>query len=275
MFHPFGRSTTEGKPKLGCYETDALAGAEVIFKDGTVDLETTKLLNNHRAHYEFPEICQRFYKNGSVVGLRMPGGGLNTARVSHHYSQLGIDTTDGVSVRGINNLYAIGDSEGWTLSNYGLRLPGFGIAKSLNDAELVSKRHNSTEYIPRNLARENITTEIIGNGRLEDNEKLSKIIRTINTDSLLDLNFSDRPKREICDDWYDKLADLGASESAVWEISLGVARIHRLRTEGNIREPFSLTKDFVRSFDYELKGANELPYLNNNVEHSTRAGWRR
>jgi len=146
MLHPFGRAKIDGIPLMGCYETDALAGHEVYIGDGQGDfpyrdIETEELLRSHKAHYEFEGIMKRFTHNGGLVRLKHPDqDSYHYARVAHHYSQIGIATTENyVSVQGLNNAHAIGDTA--TINRYtggSVRIPGLALTACLVDADIVS-----------------------------------------------------------------------------------------------------------------------------------------
>lgn len=142
MIHPFGNCDMDGRPRSGCFETDELAGAKIYMNglsdNPQYDPYSTELLRDRQGHYHFPEIIQSYREHGSVTRLDLPSGESKLARVSYHYGQLGIHTTDGTTVMGTDNLHAVGDASSigyWT--GYNERFPGFALLKCLVDARLV------------------------------------------------------------------------------------------------------------------------------------------
>ncbi len=246
MLHPFGRAKSDGTALVGCYGTDDLSTATVIFNDdGHIDYETTELLRGHRAHDYFKDITRRFYDHGSVVTLDFPDRAPETARVSHHYSHLGIVTKDGVTVSGVNNLYAVGDASNlnyWT--RHTPRLPGFAFTKSLVDARLVS------EKITPSTSRIDIVAGDEG-GSFGKNDE-SKEIRAINTTRMMAAEFdelNDAGHRE----WKEAIISLG-KDSAIADISIAVAEAYRRKKLG-ILEPITINKEITG----EIKKEGGLP----------------
>lgn len=244
MIHPFGNCDSEGRPRLGCFETDELVGAKV-YLGGTatknmLDTETTALLEAHQAHYHFPAIAKRFREHGSVVGLELPDGSSTQARVSHHYGHLGIETTDGVSVAGIGNLYAIGDASGigyWT--NHKERFPGFALVKCLTDAALVtaSLQAKDTKQTPVTLA----DLQPVRGGTTNKNEVAAlKQLNTRHLDSWLSAADADT-KTAVASAWTEALS--GASfggGSVLHALSSAIAFAHKQVGGGNTSEPFRI-----------------------------------
>lgn len=120
MFHIAGYCNAEGIPKAGCFETDNLSGFQVYLQDNKaknqfnlLDKETTKLFEEHKAHYYFDVIAKKFIKHGGRIMLSPSDGGCNLfARVSHHYSHIAVQTQNGVNVSNASNLFAVGDASG-------------------------------------------------------------------------------------------------------------------------------------------------------------------
>jgi hypothetical protein len=252
MVHPFGNCDVTGQQRLGCFETDELAGVDV-YLDGLsskpkFDKETTNLLREHQAHHHFHEISQRFREYGSIVMLQSNDGQKRFARVSHHYAHIGIATSDGVSVEGVDNLYAVGDASGvgfWT--NYRERLPGFALVKCLVDAELTS---NALSLVGKSVrvadSSHRYAAENDGFGRIArvitaSEEKL----RYINTDylhSFLAHDPTDTHGREgIARSWSDSLQEAEQHEDTVLlrSISLAVAVAHQAIAAGRA-EPYKI-----------------------------------
>ena len=141
LLHPFARVSCKGRAAAGCLSTDDLDRVEVGFENGALDRRTTELLRDHRAHYHFPEIAQRFIEQHSPVVLRYADGRRMRCGVAHHCSQMGIQTADGVAIEGLTNAFAVGDASSighWTAHRP--RLPGTALTKCLLDAELVNER---------------------------------------------------------------------------------------------------------------------------------------
>ncbi|MBP6993960.1 hypothetical protein KBB12_01855 [Candidatus Woesebacteria bacterium] len=132
MTHPFGFCSRDLRSIPGCYETDAIAQHQVYDTNENRLYDVEDLLQRHKAHYHFPKISSDFWKIGGNISLVSSDKTVKKTRVSVHYNQLGIQTTDGVCVNNINNLYAVGDASGlnyWT--NHTERFPGFAIGNCL------------------------------------------------------------------------------------------------------------------------------------------------
>lgn len=234
MIHPFGRARPDGRALLGCYATDDLEGFTVMYPDGDNDNEITTMLREHTAHDYFPAITQKFWKKGGVVQLISPEGNKHWARVSHHYSQLGIQTSDGISVQGLENLMVAGDAGAWHLSNYATRFPGFGLSRCLFDAENI---------------RQALQTRTMG-GRVEmefrsasnenrHNSQPPAELKSINTHHLLS-HLLDQSGQEV-NDWSRALNKLD-SENILVRISKETARAHERLREGEIHEPYVIAQ---------------------------------
>lgn len=248
MLHPFGKyNKATGLPRTGCFETDRLAGAEV-FLDGLgekiFDAETTQMLANHEAHYHFPEIAERFRKFGSVVMLLMPNGKEEFAGVSHHYSHMGIETSDGISVKGANNMFAIGDASGigfWT--NHKERFPGTALVKCLVDARLLSDNIGRINCSNKLSVKSNDKTS--HSPSAHEQIQLEKEIKERNSKYLTEYIGSllvDRTKSfEIARFWEQSLlgVDENPQNSILRNISLSTARAHQANAAGQ-NEPIKL-----------------------------------
>lgn len=261
MFHPFGRCRPDGSPLPGCFATDELAGAEVYLSNGELDQEITRLLETHQAHDRFREIIERFISVAGepVVTLKYPDGRIAHARISHHYCQLGLLTTDGVSVEGMSNLYAVGDAEGWYLTNHQKRLPGFALSKCLVDAQLAS------EILPQSQKnQEGFGIEIEASASpatIEANsydEESSWAIRTCNTHYLLQVftNEGQPDKlRDIIKKWQKELANLGEKFGMyhpVLELSLAMIAAHQQRYCQETQEPININKQVIAELRREI-----------------------
>lgn len=236
MFHPFGKASPSGRVLRGCYETDALANTQVyldVFSDQPqLDAETTELLREHQAHYHMPEIVQRFRRYGAIVLLVDPAGGSRLARANHHYTQLGVSTTDGVRSAEVDNLYAVGDASGvgyWT--NGKVRLPGLALTKCLVDARLVGEQLADQRHQTTRLTR--ITSRPVRAG--ESVRQTGEKLRSINTQYLerFDAATDGQERKVQAAAWVDELQDVdGDLERSLLEFSLQVARAHQQTAEG-------------------------------------------
>jgi hypothetical protein len=144
MIHPFGNADSTGAPRIGCLETDLLAGAEVHVSQGDGTFREhprlTELLAKHEAHYHFPDIVRELSAGGGTTRLDLPDLRRLTATVAEHYYHIGVEAEeDGVSIAGTDNGFAVGDASGivaWT--DYQERFPGFALTKCLIDARVVT-----------------------------------------------------------------------------------------------------------------------------------------
>jgi len=247
MQHPFSRSDSQGGVLRGCYETDRLAGARV-YLDGlsnnpVFDEDTTELLAAHEAHYHFPEISRKFNEYGSVALLVFPDGDKKLTRVSHHHTQFGVPTVNGVDVASIDNLLAVGDAAGlnhWT--NHKERFPGFALTKCLVDAVVVVDQVQ--QYIDESPARLTITPYGL---RLPEvsNRTTEKNIRRLNTgfmNAWIDTDSKNPDIREkIADEWLDSLEETQLVEGgSQLGISKAIARAHKAVGSGKSAEPYAI-----------------------------------
>lgn len=139
MVHPFGNCGADGRPRVGCLETDLLAGHVVHGATGP-DEWASALLARHLAHDHLSELARRLSEQPQPLRLVDATGHVTHARTSQHYHHLGVLTADGVRIVGLSNAFAIGDASSighWTA--YRERHPGFALAKCLVDAELLAR----------------------------------------------------------------------------------------------------------------------------------------
>lgn len=253
MFHPFGKSMESGLTIAGCFATDDLANVEVTFTDGTIDRETMELLSRHEAHEKFDEICSRFIeKSNGVVRLCFPDGRIRHARVSLHHGLLGIDTEDGVQVKGLDNLMAVGDASSLGLvTAFRKRPTGVGQLKCLVDGLQVA---NVLKEKRRKDNTESHSLRIISNGgeykeTHQPNFHERGIIRKINSKALISTTFGQNTN--LLDEiqrWRDDLSSLGIPESLPIRMSMVLinAQERKLREGVNFKEPFLITELSVR-----------------------------
>jgi hypothetical protein len=252
MFHPFGRSKPDGSPLLGCFETDKIAQSEVYFSDGIFDEETTQLLREHKAHECFPQICKRFLKYGGVVKLIHPDGRSTFARVSHHYSHMAIETSDGVNIVGVDNLLAVGDASNLGFWNgHKERLPGFALLKCFIDAELVQGRIGQLSEKERRQSLNQEKLDEKPDSVMSDRDLLPRL-RAINTKALFDLTFGNLPdRRPDTLSWISNLHllnNLQGKDNLV-DISLRMADTYRKKLiDPGIREPIKIERDLLPVF---------------------------
>lgn len=257
MFHPFGKSDKEGNIRNGCFETDKLSGATVYFaspdRKDDLDEETTLQLKKHEVHYEFPQIVERFRKNGSVVRMEIPtkeGMSEEFARVAHHYGHIAIETTDGISVKGANNLYAVGDASGlgyWT--NHQERFPGFALLKCITDAGLMTDVLRDTETEGKPIQEREITYPTAELPGAEDRNAYKKI-REVNTKFLdqIYLVNDGKYKNRIATNWMNELVayDGPIRDTPFLGISITSAYAHAQTALGK-KEPFQLNQELLVS----------------------------
>lgn len=252
MFHPFGKCDKDGNPKLGCYETDKLAGVDVFFADGRKSEDVTDLLLNHDAHNHFPEISREFVDNGSVVRLVFPNGVESYARVSHHYSHMGIKTDDGVRVSGTENLMAVGDASNlgfWT--NHKQRFPGFALLKCFVDASLIAGRVGEMSVSSRMSPVE--TKKSYGREGDEDGE-MPDALRHLNTKMLFEINFGKESTRnEAASSWVAESSRAAReSKNVLVRMSRDLAIVHDFKLKHpECREPIPIIRG-IYPMDAEL-----------------------
>ena len=249
MFHILGYSNSAGATKVGCFETDRLADAEIYLKDPVTndytlfDDITTELLRQHRAHYYFDDIAKRFLAHGGVVEVRFsdgtpPGYG----RVSHHYNHMAARTTDGVLVHDTANLYAVGDASGcgyW--SGYQVRLPGAALTTCLVTASHAAR--SICDHLMGSISP-TVDTVLCHDSNVADLPSIERAIRDINTKRIFDIQYTGSSIEITADNWHNDLQALKQQVgvfNAPLEISLAVADIFRIHGR-NTREPIVLSR---------------------------------
>jgi succinate dehydrogenase/fumarate reductase flavoprotein subunit len=287
MIHPFGLSNSKGDSKLGCFETDLLVGVEVLLgaKEGhhgpmVLDRQITNWLARHEAHYHFPEIAERIMDMGGVVKLRFPDGSSSFARVSHHYSHIGLETVNGTRVKGIRNLYGAGDAVGPCYFMAGQeRFPGVALLSCLVHAELIREQFAKSEtlrgeHVAITVNPENYYPEY----RDAAVQKLS-YTRLSADESVGAMSTSDEHRARQINTWYLKQIikkNSGADgehagltwmnnlrtflpqdgSSVIGDISLGMAYAYRRVWSGDLAEPIVICSELVNGLRQE--GAVEL-----------------
>lgn len=253
MIHPFGNCDTKGNPRIGCFETDTLSGVKV-YLDGTsntpiYDRETTELLLSHQAHYHFPQIAKRFREHGGIVLLEYPDGNRDYARVSHHYGHIGIDTIDGVSVRGVTNLLAVGDASGigyWT--NHRERFPGFALLKCIIDAELVVRRIHSTDYVPESRVQLSAERDVRNTWEERDSKDYLRELKHVNSHYLEQwlMASTNTDKGRIGQDWLSGLNQrFGIDHDTILAVSKAAAYAHWKIGAGEEKEPLKIDNSCI------------------------------
>jgi hypothetical protein len=166
MMHMAGNSDSDGRSKRGCLETDLLEHHDVYLQGegGGFTVrhdEITDLLRQHKAHYHFKAICREIISHGGMA-MYANANSVKYGRVMHHYSHIGLDTVDGVTITGLCNAYAIGDASAigyWT--GPGERLPGTALmhclATARKCASLLVARRGSMAQVSILTASERIT----------------------------------------------------------------------------------------------------------------------
>lgn len=245
MFHILGNTNINGDIKVGCFETDNLEAANIYLYDkkhnsfSIYDDETTKLLSQHQAHYHFYDISKRFLEHGGIVQIRSPNHEINYGRVSHHYSHMGIKTTDGVKVCGISNLFAIGDASNtghWT--GYKVRYPGMALSNCLVTAKLVADSLSVIKFDSKKTQINKLSSSC------EKIKNLS-ILKKINTDSLLSLEFQLDDEAETISKWHKKLANIKEKNqnSILLDISFQLAKAFKTTTNTGSFEPTPIIRE--------------------------------
>jgi 2-polyprenyl-6-methoxyphenol hydroxylase-like FAD-dependent oxidoreductase len=249
MVHPFGHAGPDGKSHRGCFPVDELVDA-TVYIDGEPDPETTELLRTYQAREHFPAITKRFRERGGVVELRFPDGTQVPARVAHHSGHIGIETVDGVAVRGAEGLYAAGDASTiayWT--NHRMRHSGFGLLKCLTDAALIAEAigngHEQGQASP--LLEYGSTRPPKVEGPDIDEERL----REINSDHL-DAWLDGTDRGAVGEAWGRALqSEFGQdSRSILREVSLATAYAHHQVGAGEAMEPFPLNREMLGRVRY-------------------------
>lgn len=232
MVHPFGNSGADGSRRIGCHETDNLAGAQVYLPDGNgkldLDRETTELLGDHQAHYYFPQIARRFNERGGVATIQHPNGTVSHAGVSEHYWHAGITTTNGVRVTGHNNVYAVGDASNvgyWT--NHKERFPGVALTKCLVDGVLTAE-----DIVFQSMAGTNGAATLGPQSAKptvhESDRTAITSLRQLNSHYLTQLQQGRDPR--VAGDWYDALDRCAGVSPTLLGLSKRLALAHAIDT---------------------------------------------
>ena len=242
MLHPFARTNAEGDALTGCYETDTLDKASV-YLDGlsrtpVLDKATTDLLRKHEAHYHFPEIAEKFIAYGGVVKLVFPDNSERLARVSHHYSHMGVETSDGISVSGMENLFVAGDASGtgyW--NNHTERFPGFALVKTLVEGRLIAEalpeRDGGSDACGGIFVYDKKDADLTVGTGAKNKRAVESCIRSLNTTHLLAWSScDDAGKDAVAEQWVDDLRSSGYDGDQV-ELSLDIAQSHVLKRSSN------------------------------------------
>lgn len=241
MFHPFGKCSESGDPNLGCFGTDDLVGVHVYTADGELDKETMQLLDEHKAHEKFPSICARFIeRGGGRVTLQFPDGRIRNAQVALHHSLLGVDTTDGVMVRGIQNLFVSGDAGSFGYATGFINRPaGTGQLKALVDGYLISEliRDNQDLHHPNSEVMNKIVAWEVNPPVCE----VKKELKAVNTEGILKTTFarSEDEARIALEDWRQGL--LGIVDTNLTALSLGIVNAYGRKPE--LQEPIQIRKE--------------------------------
>ena len=248
MVHVFGKGNHIYADKAGCYQTDQLSEAEVYLKSSSdafdyFDKDTTNLLGNHQAHHYFNDIARRIWKHGGVSELRFPDGKKEYARLAHHYSHLGVSTTDGVCVPNISNLYATGDATGnlyWT--GYGIRLPGVALTATLLSAkkiaEKIGEKANNASGENCSITDNNPPAYVACNTFKPEEQK----IRRINTKHLLNTTFGDNALA-ACEQWHEDLEGLDNKKGTLLALSQKTVDAI-MYSQGDHAEPYTFSSNY-------------------------------
>jgi len=174
MLHPFGMKNIDGRTLPGCLETDTLERTKVFDLNQNRLNNIEILLREHKAHYHFPAICKQIFESGSTIKILDEERGERYAGVGIHYNQLGVQTTDGVTVTGVNNVFAVGDASGvshWT--NGHERYPGIALGNCLvtgaKAARLIKQRAVRSKVV---IAK---SDRIINSDKYKESEELKQI----------------------------------------------------------------------------------------------------
>ncbi|VVD59280.1 hypothetical protein PCO31110_00015 [Pandoraea communis] len=219
MFHILGNCDRAGAARVGCFETDVLDQATIYLRSASghfdvLDEETTHLLAQHQAHYQFAEISKRFIRHGGVVRIVFPDQTEKLGRVSHHYSHMGIETHDGFTVAGMRNLFAVGDAAGtgyWC--GHKVRFPGVALVNCIVGAALVNDAVARRAAATRAIEWEAVTVDSRNSGPAES-AMGGRNLKEINTSGLFDFAFGSDPEAGTLA-WADAL-------TTVWKRTDGV-----------------------------------------------------
>lgn len=247
MAHPFGFCSKDLLSIPGCYETDAIADHKVYNVNGHRLRHIEDLLRKHQAHYRFPQLCSEIWSTGGGVSLVSPNNTQRMAMVSVHYNQLGIQTNNGVCVKDMDNLYAVGDASGlnyWT--NHKERFPGFAIGNCLVSgrmcADIICEKSQRTAPVLSSATHTKNVSEAIG-----FNAKVLQKLREVNTKHLLEISLFGHSNITNSEKWGRELANVKANqklsryENTILSISKAIAYTHQQLTLGDT-EPITILK---------------------------------
>jgi len=253
MFHIFGNAKADGAPKAGCYETDLLDSSQIyLFNNDTgkydiLDEETTDLLSSHQSHYHFNEISRRFLDHGGIVNIVTPGIKDRFARVSHHYSHLGVCTENGVRVKNSDNLFAVGDAvttSHW--SGHQIRYPGVALTNCLVTAYKTAQEISETNIFlnPIKIAIQKNKTSLCPTLKRNATNDFKRL-KNINTAHLFELEFSTGYNYDTASRWINKLGTLFSGHTHfqnLVDISKDIAACYQHREEFSQQEPIYLKR---------------------------------
>ena len=243
MVHPFGNASPAGAPRIGCMETDRLAGAEVYVRqqDGAYFMHRhiTDLLERHEAHYHFPNLVRELNAHGGATRIHMPDQRRLHATVAEHYYHLGIETgDDGVAIADTDNGFAVGDASGITAwTDHQERFPGFALTKCLIDARVLTDRLARWDYA--DAADVADADEYSISAPKDEDEARSAVlpaVRAINTLQLRRILAADtaKSKVEAACTWAEQSMQLSSANAGVpiAELSFAIAMAHVRRYAG-------------------------------------------
>ncbi|GAA1753361.1 hypothetical protein GCM10009681_25440 [Luedemannella helvata] len=245
MLHPFGNSGADGRPRVGCLETDLLAGHVVHGATGP-DEWASALLARHLAHDHLSELARRLSEQPQPLRLVDAAGHVTHARISQHYHHLGVLTDDGVQVAGLSNAFAVGDASGigyWT--GYRERHPGFALAKCLVDAELLARSlagmaladaTGPAAAAPHRLVDPRPSAEDLADIAAVNTTHLFALLRTA------DGHARERAARAWVGAAHEVVRRTGASTLAL--LGFGVAQAHA-RAAAGASEPIPVSRDLA------------------------------
>ena len=232
MLHPFGIPGHGSAPR-GFYDTGSLQGAIVSFADGAVDHETTELLAMRLAVYHLPEIVKRFHEHGGKAFLAFPDGRHAECLVTHHYSHIGVHTTDGITSPSTARVLAAGDAAVMHWTGLIERPSGAGLTRCLVDARKIAER---VADFPEEELRASPRVEL-GGASAEPADLPHHIpeLSELNTAFLPRAVVEGVRDPEIGAAWQRALANLPESiiDDALTQLSFGTARMFERRAQGS------------------------------------------
>ncbi len=219
------------------------------------------MLREHKAHYHFPEIVQRFREKGSVVGLHFKDDQnrylldktgkprIELAGLSHHYSHMSIPTSDGVAIAGLDNGFAVGDAAGtghWF--DHKVRFPGTALANCLVGAEMMSQH---AAYLPNGQDMQiNISHYYEPEEGLTPDELQE--MREINTHYLFDIECSSpQDAKHKAREWRKRL--LQFRDTPIVALSEGTAYAMEKTRTGEESEPFPISRELTNTLRRETE----------------------